>query len=96
MWTAHCKSSRLLYSRITVFNKVKCRCEDESIDELAEFLGVGQQVAEMTAKYVSNVQIVNGDGYADTKFNTITCCMPCVYRMHLQIDRQYTDAEFQS
>ncbi len=26
------------------------RCEDESIDELAKFLGVGQQVADMTAK----------------------------------------------
>jgi len=26
------------------------RCEDESIDELANFLGVGQQVADMTAK----------------------------------------------
>ena len=28
------------------------RCEDESIDELAAFLGVGEEVAAMTAKYV--------------------------------------------
>jgi hypothetical protein len=29
-----------------------CRCEDESIDELAAFLGVGDEVAAMTARYV--------------------------------------------
>lgn len=28
-----------------------CRCEDESIDELAAFLGVGDEVAAMTARH---------------------------------------------
>lgn len=27
-----------------------CSCADESIDEIAAFLGVGEQVAELTAK----------------------------------------------
>ena len=27
-----------------------CRCQDESIDELAAYLGVGEAVAAMTAK----------------------------------------------
>ncbi len=30
-----------------------CRCEDESIDELAAFLGVGEAVAALTARQAS-------------------------------------------
>ena len=37
-----------------------CRCEDESIDELAAFLGVGDEVAAMTARYgVAQARITN-------------------------------------
>ena len=30
-----------------------CRCEDESIDELADFLGAGEAVAALTARQAS-------------------------------------------
>lgn len=33
------------------------RCEDESIDEIAAFLGVGEQVAALTARYASCVYV---------------------------------------
>ncbi len=33
-----------------------CRCEDESIDELAAFLGVGEAVAALTARQASEAQ----------------------------------------
>lgn len=37
-------------SPITSVCNCCCSCQDESIDELAAFLGVGEQVAALTAK----------------------------------------------
>lgn len=35
-----------------------CRCEDESIDELAAFLGVGEAVAALTARLLSKISSI--------------------------------------
>ena len=42
---------------VSNLSNVMHRCEDESIDELAAFLGVGEEVAAMTAKYASHKKV---------------------------------------
>ena len=42
--------SQALFSE-TAYTLPLHRCEDESIDEIAAFLGVGEQVAALTARY---------------------------------------------
>ena len=44
-------SSMHLLHAITSHQVQACRCEDESIDELAAYLGFGEQVAALTARY---------------------------------------------
>ncbi len=51
---SHCSASHTqehpLYAHLVRTLSVH-RCEDESIDEIAAFLGVGEQVAALTARY---------------------------------------------
>ena len=54
MSTAHCElgcfNCTLSFCLCHVPQGAAHRCEDESIDELAAFLGVGEEVAAMTTK----------------------------------------------
>lgn len=80
--TAHC--AWVLATRCSVVRTPRRRCEDESIDEIAAFLGVGEQVAALTARcaWKTNKKIMDVQPYCNAVHHTVLWPAASSFKMH--------------